>query len=211
MISDVSADSPDLRVTNRNGAYADRLTVVFRAIDNPSSGRDIGPAVVFVVHPHGTLLDLEGLRRELEVLARGPGEIPRSYVSTLRYGHTSWGADGAAATFLLTVGGQVVGQFLADGLMRIGSAIRASIRTPETPRPITEREARFWAGVMVSARFEGVNAVELIETRLRLGESSASMELSGPDGATYRIEMELVDGLVALGEVERMLPDSRTL
>lgn len=207
----MSFDLPDLSVTDPNGAYADRLTVVFRAINHPDSENDIGPAVVFVVQPQGTLLDLEGLRRELEVLARGPGEVPRSYIATLRYGHTSWGADGAAAMFLLAVGGQVTGQFLADGLKRIGSAITGSIRAPETPRPITDREARFWAGVMVSARFEGVNSSDLIERRLRLRESTASVELGGPSGVIYRIELELVDGLIALGEVERTLPDSPTL
>jgi hypothetical protein len=67
----VPDNSSELHITDPDGAYADRLTVVYRAIDDPVSDKDIGPSVVFVVHPQGTLLDLESLRRELETLARG--------------------------------------------------------------------------------------------------------------------------------------------
>lgn len=52
-------DPPDLRVTDPDGTYADRLTVVYRSIDDPVSNTDIGPSTVCVVDPHGALLDAD--------------------------------------------------------------------------------------------------------------------------------------------------------
>ena len=94
-------DARELHVTDRNGTYADRMTVVFRTIDNQSSNTDIAPSIAMIVHPHGVRLDLEGLRVELEQLAQR-----HPFRSTASVHHTSWGADGAAAVFLLSVGGQ---------------------------------------------------------------------------------------------------------
>jgi hypothetical protein len=48
-----------LRVTDPDGTYADRLTVVYRSIDDPVSNTDIGPSTVCVVDPHGALLDAD--------------------------------------------------------------------------------------------------------------------------------------------------------
>ncbi len=45
-------DLPELSLTGPDGTYVDRLTVVYRAIDSPGSDTDIGPSMVFVLHPH---------------------------------------------------------------------------------------------------------------------------------------------------------------
>jgi hypothetical protein len=144
-------DPPVLRVTDPDGTYADRLTVVYRSIDDPVSNTDIGPSTVCVVDPHGALLDADGLRAELERLARGPDEYANSYLATERIHHHSWGADAQTVTFLISVGASVVAPFIVDGLKRISSAIAAAATYPAEARPITEREAKFWAEVMVGA------------------------------------------------------------
>jgi hypothetical protein len=112
-----------------------------------------------------------------------------------------------ARSFFLDVGGHVVSQFVTNGLKRIGAAILRGAKQPSEVRPIEEREATSWAQVMVSARFHGVNSAELKVTKLILRQSTATVELCAPDGSAYSVELELVDGLMALAEVSRTYPD----
>jgi hypothetical protein len=44
-------------------------------------------------------------------------------------------------------------------------------------------------------------------TKLILRQSTATVELRAPDGWVYSVELELVDGLVALAEVSRTYPE----
>jgi hypothetical protein len=199
-------DLPEPCVTDPDGTYADRLTVVYRAVRDQRGDTDIGPAVVMITHPHGTRLAFEKLRRELERLARDSGETPRPFVSTTRVGHTSWGADGASVTFLLSVGGQVSGYFIVEGLKRIGRVISRSSTVAEH-RPITEEEARYWADAALRARFEDIDTGKLQVTTLRLGQSTAIVELRGADNSAYGVELELVDGLIMVAEVSRTYPE----
>ena len=191
----MAESAPELRITDPDGTYADRLTVVYASDVNAE------PAIVLITHPGSRRLAIEPLRRELERLARGP-EGGRSFASTVRIGHYSRGADGAAVTVLLTVAGQITGEFIVAGLKRVGTAIknRAS-GPPSEQRPITEKEAKYWVEPMLRARFEGIDIAKLNVTALRLKPSGATVELSGDDGSNYGVELELVDGLVAVGEV----------
>lgn len=202
---------PELRITDTDGTYADRLTVVYRGVDDRALDTDIGPAIVFITHPGGSRLAIEPLRRELERLARGADGTARSFISSVRIGHTSWGADAATVTFLLTVAGQVTGEFIAMGLRRVGAAIRrgASGRASEQ-RPITEEEATYWADAMLRARFDGIEIAKLDVTALRLKPLGATVRLAGEDGCRYSVELELADGLVAVGEVWRTYPGEAT-
>jgi hypothetical protein len=193
---------PELHVTDPDGTYADRLTVVYCAVRDQRADTDIGPAIVMITHPHGNLLALEPLRRELERLARHSGDTPRPFISNARVGHTSWGADATSVTFLLGVGGQVSTYIVVEGLKRIGRAINRGSTAAEH-RPITEEEANYWADAALRARFEGIDIAKLEVTKLRLGESSAFVELRSADNATYSVELELVDGLIAVAEVSR--------
>ncbi|MFL6087760.1 MAG: hypothetical protein ACJ74F_32160 [Mycobacterium sp.] len=115
-------------------------------------------------------------------------------------------------TFLISVGASVVAPFIVDGLKRISSAIASAATYPAEARPITEREAKFWAEVMVGARFEGLRPDELKATGLKLDESNgtAAVELQAADGSAYRVRLELVDGLVVLGEVQEINPEQST-
>jgi len=112
-----------------------------------------------------------------------------------------------ARSFFLDVGGHVVSQFVTNGLKRIGAAILRGAKQPSEVRPIEEREATSWAQVMVSARFYGVNSAELKVTKLILRQSTATVELRAPDGSAYSVELELVDGLMALAEGSRTYPE----
>jgi hypothetical protein len=59
----VAEGSPELRITDTDGTYADRLTVVYRGVDNRAFDTDRGPAIVFITHPGGSRLAIEPLRR----------------------------------------------------------------------------------------------------------------------------------------------------
>jgi hypothetical protein len=201
-IAVVDDDVRELNVTDPNGTYADRMTVVFRTIDNQSSNTDIAPSIAMIVHPHGVGLDVEGLRVELEQLAQR-----HPFRSTASVHHTSWGADGAAAVFLLSVGGQVAGSVITDGLKRIGRAIVEARNRPAEPRPITEAEAISWATVVLVNRFDGIKTAELKVREVTLAESTATVALRSPDDSAYRVGLELVDGLIVLGEISRTYPD----
>lgn len=204
MVSTASPD--DLVITDAEGVYTDRLSLIYRPVDFPGTERDIGPAVVLVVNTGGQLLAFESLRREAERLAAGPGDGSRSYVSRSTYGHSHWGASSASVAFMLAVAGQVTGEFIVAGVRRIAMALRG-IGDYSEKRPITELEARRWAPVMVSARFEDIKRPDdLAVTGLRLADSKASVRLAGPDGSSYRVELELAEGNIAFGEVERAYP-----
>jgi hypothetical protein len=47
-------------------------------------------------------------------------------------------------------------------------------------------------------------------TALRLTPLTATVRLSGEDGSLYGVELELADGLVAIGEVWRTYPGEAT-
>ena len=94
---------------------------------------------------------------------------------------------------------------------RVGAAIRrgASGRASEQ-RPITEEEATYWADAMLRARFDGIEIAKLDVTALRLKPLGATVRLAGEDGCRYSVELELADGLVAVGEVWRTYPGEAT-
>ncbi|WP_146240380.1 hypothetical protein [Williamsia limnetica] len=153
-----------------------------------------------MVSPSGPV-DLDELRRLAEMIPGGP-----DYILDQNVHHHSWGADATVVEFVVQAAASgVIGSIGWEALKSFARAVTGG-RKSEPPRPLEESEARGWAEQMAVRRFPDLVLDDLVVRRVELREPNATVTLGCRDGSTVTVELEIQDGLIALGAVARDYP-----
>lgn len=145
------------------------------------------------------------LVREVESLGHAPDSGEPVYILTVRETKASWGFDAATQQILMDVSKVVLGAAAWAGLRTLGTKLAQRVRERgEPPMTLTEAEAENRVRWMLSERYE----IPDDQLQLKSVESDgvrASTEFLGPDGTTFYVDLDLVDGLVMLARTRREL------
>ncbi|WP_124259231.1 hypothetical protein [Rhodococcus ruber] len=196
------------QTSNNHGTRADRIVVQYSQIDFP--GSPPGDTLLLMVSPHAPF-DLDELRTDIEQInyeVHPDGSKSHTpFILEQKLRHHSWGADATVIEFVLEAAASgLIGSVTWDGLKAIAKnfAARGRANSQVPPRPLTEDEATFWAPVMTQRRF-GLND-QLTVTKVQFDAPNATVWMTGTDGSKYVAEIELVEGIAALGSVSREYP-----
>ncbi|MBM4728833.1 hypothetical protein GS446_19710 [Rhodococcus hoagii] len=190
------------------GIYANRVVVEYSQIEFP--GAPSGETLLLMVHP-ARRFDLDALYIELEQINYEvqPDGSKRHmpFILEQKVRHHSWGADATSVDFVLQAAASgLIGSAAWEGLKAIahGFAEKARALSQESPRTLSEDEAKFWAPIMTQRRF---NLDEMpTVTKIEFSDPDATIWMTGPDGSKYVAQIELIEGLAALGKVSREYP-----
>ncbi|MEV0794501.1 hypothetical protein [Kribbella sp. NPDC050459] len=146
------------------------------------------------------------LVREVESLGHDPDSGEPMYILKVRETKASWGFDAATQQILMEVSAAVLGAAAWEGLRALAKKVAERIRDRgERPTTLSEEEAENRVRWLLSERYkipdDGLRLKSIETDGVR-----ASAQFIGPDGSTYQVGLELVDGLVTIDRTRRELP-----
>ncbi|PND54340.1 hypothetical protein CRM90_28420 [Mycobacterium sp. ENV421] len=204
-------------IINDNGAYIDRLNIAVHTVEMPGGKPTSTLAMVI---DGGLLVDLAELRREVERLNWSVGEngqlVHQVFALQERYQHTSWGADGAQAFYLLEIaqwlgtaaGGGIIGGYAYDRLKGIMTRIQHAKGPAWKPPELNALIANQRAQQMVAASFKDVDLSQLKVDATTIADGKATVVMRAGDGSTFTVQPSLSD-YGAIGTITRVYPDAQ--
>jgi hypothetical protein len=163
-------------------------------------------ARVLIFHPPGRKFD-RNLRHELEdvgfaITGFGPDDNAEYDLTS----SATWASGDVLITVadyaLMWAGGGVVGNAAWESFKAFGRKLAAKHKQDAEQRPLTDGEAEVWGLEMIAGRY-GLAVSDLKLTSVKLSGSNATVSAYHLNGCRYTANLEVLDGLVALGDTAR--------
>ncbi|WP_146073682.1 hypothetical protein [Amycolatopsis sp. CA-126428] len=199
--------NPNFSRDRRNRITAIAIDIYPSGLSNESATHDRKCLIVMPPNQSSNIRVADRLREAgLETFGFGQS-IPENgeYLLTPRIvnGSGNWVPD--TIEFALTsLSSGVIGNAAYDALKKFVHSF-ASTKNSEVVRPLTDPEAEFWGVAMISRRYR-IDANDLSIEAVTLSPPNAQIRATGPDGSIYTAEIEIIDGLAALGTSTREAP-----